>query len=546
MMPRFVLILSLWLAAVPIAAAQTPFRYELLHLVPDDFAVCVVVHDLRGHSARWKQSDWLKRFREAPVGKSLLEAPEWKQLDAVQADLKKHLDLDWPTLRDDILGDTIVLAHTPSPTGKANEEDGILLIQAAKTAHLARIIDRLNEAQLKSGELKSLTSAQFKGVTYQRRDEAKKSQFYFVKGSLLALTMKEESLHRLIERGTTEGKSAWPKRFEKAKVERALVTLCVNPRALDREIVKDKKDDPLPSYWRALDAIFVTLSIRDDAELRVTLQADADKLPKWARPAFTHTIPATELWQRFPEPSVFTMASMTDFAGTVEALKGVLPEKERQQMTRDWAKVGALLGLDVFKELLPNIGPDWGVCLLPAKDAQHLPPLLIAVAAKPGSGPKAVDQELFKAMDFPAKLAILQNPEAIRFETIKQGKVDVKVLTSKLFPAGLQPACALKDGYFLLASSPDAIAEFRLRERPVKSTKESTLIRVSTPELAKLLEYRREHVLHSLTDRQQMTADQARQNVENVIALLRLFEHVTLSQHGEAGQATWVLRLTPR
>ena len=34
-------------------------------------------------------------------------------------------------------------------------------------------------------------------------------------------------------------------------------------------------------------------------------------------------------------------------------------------------------------------------------------------------------------------------------------------------------------------------------------------------------------------------------NLENVIGLLRLFDRATLSLHGDAGQATWSLRLTP-
>src|SRR5271166_2762861 len=108
---RPLLILLVWLAAVPFAAAQSaPFRYDLLSLLPDDCAICVVMHDLKGNAARWEKSDWLKTFRAAPLGKSLLEGPEMQQLERVQADLKKHLDLDWPTLRDDLLGDTLIFA----------------------------------------------------------------------------------------------------------------------------------------------------------------------------------------------------------------------------------------------------------------------------------------------------------------------------------------------------------------------------------------------------------------------------------------------------
>lgn len=546
---RLSLILLVWLAAVPFAAAQTlPYRYDLLSLLPDDFAVCVVVHDLRGHSARWEQADWLKRFHKSPVGKSLLEAPEMKQLQHWQSEMKKHLDLDWPALRDDILGDTLVLSYTPDPKDKPDDERGLFLVHVRKPDRLQRLIDMLNETQKKSGELKALTAQQYKGNTYFHRDQGSKSQYYFIKDSLAVFTVKEELMHGLLDRRASPKTSPWAKRFEKAGVERALFTMCVNPRMLDPELVQArKKDDPLPSYWRALEGIFVTLTIHDQAELRIAIQADAERLPKWARPAFTHTIPTSSLWQRFPETTVFTMASMTDFAGTVEALKLLVPEKDRKKLTKDWGGIGAILELDPFKDVLPNIGPDWGVCMLPAKNAQHLPPLMFAIAVKPGSAEKPVDQALFKAAGFFAKIAVLQYPDAIRLQTMKQGTVEVRYLTSdKLFPLGFQPACALKDGFLIFATTPEAIADFRLRPKPADEPKESMLLRVSAPELARLLEHRREHILSNLTDRQQMTQKEAKQNLENVIAILGLFDRVALSQHGEAGQASWSLRLSPK
>jgi hypothetical protein len=86
---------------------------------------------------------------------------------------------------------------------------------------------------------------------------------------------------------------------------------------------------------------------------------------------------------------------------------------------------------------------------------------------------------------------------------------------------------------------------FRLHDRRPDERKETPLMRLSAPELAKLLEHRREHILMSLTDRQQMSPQGAKKNLENVIGLLGLFDHLTLSQHGNASQASWSIRLTP-
>ena len=551
---RLCLLFAIWFAAVPGAFAQNArFRYDLLQLLPDDFAVALVFHDLHGNSARWEKSGWLKRFRESALTKNLLDAPELKQLEHIQSEMKKHLDLDWPALRDDLLGDTLIFSYSPGPRSNPDDERGLFLLHVRNPDRLLQFIDRLNDAQKKSGELKSLTAQQYKGNTFYRRVQGDKTQFYFVKDSLVVFAVKEELMKAVLDRRASPPRdTSWTKRFEKAGAERAFVTMCVNPRMLDPDVLQaGKKDDALPSYWRALDAIFVTLTIREDAELRIAIQADTQRLPQWARPAFTNTIPTSSLWQRFPEQSILTVASQTDFAGAADALKLLMPEKDRKKLASNWqGSVGAILRLDLFKDLLPNLGPDWGVCVLPSRDPKRVPAMMFAIEVKPGEKEPAVDQTLFKAVGLFAGIVIRDhnsnNPNAlIRVESLKQDKVEVNYLSGdKVFPPGFQPACALKDGFLLLATSPEAIAEFRLRGKPAEEPKESMLVRISTLELARLLDQRREHILSSLTDRQQMPPSQAKQNLENVIALLGLFDRVTLSQHGDQGQASWIIRLT--
>jgi hypothetical protein len=548
------LMLLVWLSIVPFAAAQAaPFRSELLALLPDDFAVCIVMHDLRGHAARWEQSDWLRTFRASPVGKSFLDAPEVRQLDRWQSEMKKHLDLDWRALRDDIVGETLILAYSPGPRNKPDDERGLFLLHVHKPERLVQVIDRLNEAQTRSGEVR-LTELHHKGNTYYRRVQTGKTQYYSIKGSLAVVATKEEIIQAFLDRRSAPAKdNPWAKRFQRAGAESAIVTMFVNPRMLDTEVLQNsKKDDPLSGYWRALEAVFVTVAIQDDAELRISLQADAANLPEWAKSAFTQTTPPSTLWQWFPERSILTIAARTDFAGAADALKLLMPEKDRKKLTNDWQRgIGSLQRLDPFKDILPNIGPDWGICVLPSKDAKQLPQTIFALAVKQGSKDQPVDQTLFEAVKFFARIAVLDynkdsSNSIIRLQTLMQDKVEVMYLSNDtLFPPGFRPACALKDGFLLLASSPDAIANFRLHDKKPDERKDTPLVRVSAPELAKLLEHRREHILTNLTDRQQMSAADAKKNLENVIGLLGLFDDLTLSQHGIASQASWSIRLTP-
>ncbi len=553
-MIRRILVLLVWLGLVPVLSAQeVVFRHQLLSLLPDDFAVCVAMHDLRGQSASWQSSDWFTTFRKSPLGKTLFEAPELKQFDRWQTDLKKHFDLDWPALRDDILGDNVLFVFSPGAANKRDDDHGLLLLHVARPQQLALFIDKLNDLQKKSGELKELTPVKHKEITYFRRERTGKTHFYLLHDSLAAISSEESRIRSVIDKHALAVKeTVWTKRFQKAAAEQAFVTMCINPREIKPDFVQaGKKDDGLPGYWQALDGIFVTFAIKDDAAVRISIQVDTERLPKWTRSVFTQRATPSDLWQRFPEASIVTIAGRTDIAGTMDALKLLLPEKERKNVGGDLQRgIGAILGLDLFKDVLPNIGPDWGGCMLPAKDAQHLPQTLIAVAVKPGTKDPPVDQSLFNALQLFASLSILnhnkKNPDPILLQTMMQDKVEVKYLSNaKLFPPGLQPACALKDGFLLLGSSPDAIRTFRKRDTKPDATEETPLLRVSTRELAKLLRQREDEIVTNLQQRHAMPDREAKQNLQSVTSLLDMFERVTISQNAEAGQANWTLRLTP-
>jgi hypothetical protein len=548
------LLSTFWLGPVCTAAAQSaPFRYELLSLLPDDFAVCLVMHDLRGHSERWSRSDWLKTFRHSPTGKSLLAAPELQQLARWQNELKNHFDLDGPTLCNDIFGDTVMLAYSPGPEGKQEQERGLFLIRAGKPARLKQFIDQLNQAQIGNGEVKSVTAVRYKEKSYHRRVEAKKTQYYYFDEPLLAVSSREELIRGVIDKQAHSTKAnPWAKRFQRAGADQAFVTMCFNPRGVEPDFIKGhQKPSGLPKYWQALEGIFVTLSIQDAAELRVSVQANRDALPSWIRPVFTDTNSSSSVWQYFPESSIATISAQTDLSGLMDALQLLLPEKERKSVPVLLQRtIGAILERDLFKEVLPNIGPDWGVCVLPAKSAEQLPQTIFAVAVKPGSKKPPLDQKIYQSLQFFARFALIdyntKHLDEIRLQTLMQDKVEVSYLSNdKLFPPGLQPACALKDGFMIFASSPEAILQFHRREMNTPKNQGVPLFSLSTRELAKLVRQRQASIISNLKERQQMAENDARKNVAGVIDVLDLFDRVTLSQHAESGQASWSLRITP-
>ena len=180
---------------------RLPRGDELLRLAPADAGFCIVVQGLRDQLAQIESSPAAARLAASPYGRSLRESPEARKLAHIDEQFRTHLNVSWTQLRDDVLGDAIVLTYTPGPPGKPDAEVGLLLLHARKPEVLNALLDRLTELQTKSGELISVERRRHRGQTYVvRRKKVGGEEFYFVHGSVLAITDKEPSLLSAIDR----------------------------------------------------------------------------------------------------------------------------------------------------------------------------------------------------------------------------------------------------------------------------------------------------------------------------------------------------------
>jgi hypothetical protein len=546
-----------FLALASPCPAQPVASEELLALVPADVGFCLVVNDLRGHAEKWDRAPWVQSLRQSPLVKAVLESPEAGQLAAFEGELKKHLGVDWPNLRDDIFGDAVVVAYRPGTAARPEQEQGLMAVRAARPKLLAELVDRFNALQKASGELKELQAAKHRGAVYQRRVHVRGTHFYYLRGPLLVVAGNEDMLRQVIERDLDKSAdgSPWPARFRRAGAAQTFATLGINPRAFELfpAPAKGEKAHGFAGFWRALDAAFVTVSADAGPELRLELQGRAADMPAWARPMFTRTPTPSVLWQRFPERAILTVADRTDFAGIAGQLLELVPPAERRKLTDGvQGGLGLFTRLDLFRDLLPNIGPDWGVCVLPPAPGAALPDVIAALAVKPGIGPEPVDVTLWKGVRLFAGFAVAEhnrkNPTAPMYvESVKQGNVTVDVVRQdKHFPAGFRPASAIKDGFLLFASAPEAIARFAPHTAASIGAGETPLLRLSPAALGELLKHRRAEVVHDIRQKHKLSAQDAEQRLDQLLGLLDLFESVTFSQHGAPGQARWTLRVLPR
>src|SRR5262249_5462681 len=139
----------------------------------DDVGLCLVLQDLRGHSAALLDSPFVEQLWRSPVGAAMLASKEVGQLGKVGKDLEKLLGLDWPRLRDDILGDAVAFAYRPGPPRQPEQEQGLFLVRARDPRALADLIGRLNRVQKEAGQLTELEEREHNGVKYHRRVERK-------------------------------------------------------------------------------------------------------------------------------------------------------------------------------------------------------------------------------------------------------------------------------------------------------------------------------------------------------------------------------------
>jgi hypothetical protein len=551
--------------------AATP-REELLHYVPDNVAFCLVVQDLRDHDQAFQESPFMKELAKSPMIQALLQSDDLKNLLKVDEFLRDNFGIDSTKLRDEIFGDALVFAYRSGPPGKPEAEQGLFLVRARDPKLLAELVDRLNELQRKSGDLLELKDLKHNDVAYFRRTERKREQgkedrkvsnYYLLNGPVLLFTSQETILHDAIDHqreSSSDKESAMAKQFRLAHADKPLLALWINPRAFDAEMLHKAEDAKggeaavlknLLVYWKALDSVVLSADFQKDFTLNVAVRARMDELPAAARKFLAEAAKPSELWQRFPQDAMLATACRFDLASLVDVIQGFLPTELNQSIKEGLDRgFGATLGRDLVSDVLPCLGPDWGLCIVaPSSDEKSwFPQIVYALRVQSGDKKPPVDQTALDAVNFYAGVAVLTHNQAkdvrpLSLKSVKQDKVEVKYLTGGNLPAGLEPAYTLHNGYLVLGSSPDAIRRFHALAASKVESEEVPLLRVSFKEIRRYLKERREPVVVAVAEKNQIDKKEAAKKIDGLLGALQLVDRLELNQRSEAGQVTFMLRV---
>jgi hypothetical protein len=548
---------------LPLAANAATPREELLRLVPDDVGFCLVVQDFRSHADALQTSPFIQHFRRSPLGLALLGTQEMRKLEEAEKFLQKTLRVDAARLRDDIFGDAVVFAYRPGPGGQAKQDQDLILLRARDPKLLADLLDRINQVQKETGELKELEPREHGGQKYFHRVERKDENFYWLNGPILALSSKEEMLRGVLERNRKQAgdESVVSRQLRLLNADRNLAALWINPRAFEPDMEHKAAGAAGPEaavlqnvlrHWKTLDGIALGFDVRKDLELSLTMRVRTEALPAATRRLLTEGTRPSELWDRFPEDALLTAAGRVDAAALLDVIGDLLNQQDREALHDGLERnLGAVLGKSVVKEVLPLVGPDWGVCVVApaAADPGWFPHIFIAWRVRPGDKKPALDQALLSAVHFFAAAAVLEhnrkNKDAMTLQTAVQDQVEVKYLVSDTaFLPGLQPAFALCHGYLVLASSPEAVRRFSAApKRSLPASEEVSLLRVSLSRLRDYLKARREPLAAAVADKNGIPKEEAERRLDGLVLGLQLFERLEVTQRPGDGQVTLTLRL---
>ena len=545
--------------AAPLPAAAP--RDELLRFVPDDVGFCVVLQDLRVHAADLVASPFVEQLRRSPLGAALQASNELKQLDKVDKDLRQTLGVGFDELRDDLLGDAVVIAYQPGPPGKADKEQGLVLVRARTAEVLAGLVEKINAAQRKDGTLTDLQPCEYHDATYFRRVEAKQTNYYYLRGPVFLFTGQEEVLRRAIDvdqKAAADAEPALTRRLRQIGADRAALALWLNPRAFDA-ILEDKTaktegagvalQKKVMTYWKALDGVAAWVTLDTELHFSLAEQVRTADLPPAARKVLAGEAGPGELWRYMPDDALLACGGRFDAAALMELLQDFQPAEEGGA-----AAANAVFGKDFLQDVLSHLGPDWGFCLTapPAGAKEWLPQALLAVRAAPGDETAPADQALLSAVHAAAALTVLghnhQAPkEPLRLKSATFHQQEIHYLSGDgVFPPGVQPAYALTNGWMTFASSPEVIRRFA-EASPKAAVADGVsfpLLRASLKAWRVYLKERRDPLAAALAEKNQMTVEETRRRLDDLAGVLQFVDRLEIDCRTGPGLA--VVTLTVR
>ena len=368
-MIRFPVLAALLLIGPASATAAGPGD-ELLRLVPADAAGILVVENLRDQSSKIVDSPLFAAASRQPFVQDWLKSGRFRDLEQAGRDLEAATGVSLKDLRDEIVGDAVVLGYFP----EAARAHGLLLVRPRRRDILSNLVNKIDRTPDGSGNPPALSRRVWREQGYGIREfkaAGKPTEYYaFLPDDVFALSNSEELIKKVIDRQVTRNSDLWEDAsFQKARQglpEPSLARAFLHPRLLAALFARPPAGGPPPEPLRR-----GPLAICRRRRLRGARPPTQGR-PRpphargplagpprpWARRWLSQTSKTGGLLAQVPESAIAVASADVNFEALRSAAWELISEDDRRRLeTYRVGLKGILLGLDPVTQVWPRLGP---------------------------------------------------------------------------------------------------------------------------------------------------------------------------------------------
>jgi hypothetical protein len=477
-------LLALGLTLMTAAAARAVGPAEtLFRLVPPDAGLTLAVEDLRGHARECLDSPLFEGLRQLPAVRAWFASDQFLGFQHARRDIENLIGASVVKIRDDLLGDAVVLTLRLPEGGRQEDARGLLLVRVRDRVLLDRLVREMNAAQVRKGELRRVSErARGTSVYFSREFQNRPTEYYTtLEDDTFAWSNAEDLVQGVIDRkaGDRPGLAGeLPfQRVRRRLPERSAVSLFVNPRfvasVLSWAPKSSKRADArfAALFGRQVDAmqyLGAAIEWRGGLILHTEAALDAEKVDPWLR-NWAAQPSSNPLARALPATALAVATAHVDFSAVLDLVRdSTSAPGETRLDTVLLALKGILLGNDPTVLLAyPHIGPGVMAYIEPPDPSGSRPILPMVITVQLDSDPGA---EPVAAVPIDNALRTLL---ALRALDVKQGeppRVETRAIEGRNVTAlsgNCQSGYAIAPGRLVLGNSAEAVARsFTITTRP--------------------------------------------------------------------------------
>jgi hypothetical protein len=433
---------------------------ELLARVPGDAILTLSVEDLRGHSREILDSPLAARLFGLPMVKEWQKQGGDTAIRKAMEEVEESLGISLPVIRDELLGDAVVLSLHAEPGGK--EPRGLVQFRPRDRGLLERIVAATNASPVAGWKVQAVR-AKSSGREYSIRTSAGGARpdeaYILFEDGTFAWSNSPGLIGRLADAivGDKAGFRETPvyRSLSPSLPDRCFVRAYLNPAQFLASIpLPDDADSrSLADLLGSLRGAAFALEWREGPVVQLAVEATPAAWDKhWS--AWLPKSSGGMDFRKFIPPEPYAVVGIkSDLAAIGRWILGQLPDeaKPRAEALIE-ATRGLLMGRDPVRDVLPALGPNLLAYLLGPKAEGEDPALVVMVAiSDAGQVAPALNNALRTLFAFVA----LNGKPTPKLETRLIDRIEVTTLSGE--GAGL--AYGIEAGRLVFGTSPEAVVE---------------------------------------------------------------------------------------